>query len=249
MKSITIPSACTENWEDMTPQGRGRHCAQCAQTVIDFTGFSMQELRAFFQQNSQLNTCGRFTSSQLNVNMEEEQQRQRRTPSLQLAALLSAAAFVFTPDTGSSQVLLSPQHSTVQVLKKKKMIPADTTLPTFITLELVDETGGILPRATVKHRATGYTTVANDSGVVVFPMEKINTNLSYYIFEVSPPGFGTSFIRLEQAALMARNKVPINRVCELFMGKVVVVEQKTVQKKWWKKLFGITKRVTTSPSK
>lgn len=62
---ISIPQPCTENWELMTPNQHGRHCALCSKTVVDFTKYTDEELITFFaQQNS--NICGRIKNSQQN---------------------------------------------------------------------------------------------------------------------------------------------------------------------------------------
>jgi len=37
MKNINIPNPCSENWEMMSPQEKGRFCSVCNKCVIDFT--------------------------------------------------------------------------------------------------------------------------------------------------------------------------------------------------------------------
>ncbi len=60
---ISIPKPCHQNWEDMTQQDRGRHCAACNKVVVDFTRASDWETADFISKNK--NTCGRFSESQL----------------------------------------------------------------------------------------------------------------------------------------------------------------------------------------
>ena len=62
---ITIPKPCHENWNEMTPQEKGKFCAICAKTVRDFTHSSDQEI---FDEmiDSQQNICGRFNENQIN---------------------------------------------------------------------------------------------------------------------------------------------------------------------------------------
>jgi hypothetical protein len=47
MTDLRIASPCHESWDAMTPDGRGRHCAACAKTVIDVTAMAPDEGRAF----------------------------------------------------------------------------------------------------------------------------------------------------------------------------------------------------------
>lgn len=62
---LSIPEPCHENWQQMTPQDKGRHCHSCQKTVVDFTGMSDQEVLQYIAAGSS-NICGRFHSSQLN---------------------------------------------------------------------------------------------------------------------------------------------------------------------------------------
>jgi hypothetical protein len=63
---LQIPEPCHENWQMMTPSERGRFCAACEKTVIDFSQMTDNEVVNYFKKPSQSPTCGRFAASQLN---------------------------------------------------------------------------------------------------------------------------------------------------------------------------------------
>jgi len=65
-KIISIPTPCHEDWYSMTPDDKGRHCAQCCKTVVDFTEWQPQEILFYLQQNAAAKVCGRFAPQQLN---------------------------------------------------------------------------------------------------------------------------------------------------------------------------------------
>lgn len=62
---ITIPNPCTQSWDEMTPQGQGRHCANCQKVVTDFTGWSDTALYEFLLKNKESKLCGMFKVEQL----------------------------------------------------------------------------------------------------------------------------------------------------------------------------------------
>ncbi|WP_264552414.1 energy transducer TonB [Flavobacterium sp. N2038] len=62
---LSIPEPCTENWEKMIPNQKGRFCLSCSKTVIDFTEMLPEEIQHFFIQNYGKNICGRIRKSQL----------------------------------------------------------------------------------------------------------------------------------------------------------------------------------------
>jgi len=66
---ITIPEPCQEGWQSMTPVEKGRFCASCQKTVLDFTHLSDNEIINLVSKKD--NLCGRIKASQLNRNLIE----------------------------------------------------------------------------------------------------------------------------------------------------------------------------------
>ncbi len=74
MKAIHIPDPCSENWETMSPQEKGRFCAVCSKCVIDFTQKQPEEIKEIFAENHE-NICGRFYNHQLSNNKTNKTDR------------------------------------------------------------------------------------------------------------------------------------------------------------------------------
>ena len=66
---ISIPEPCNQGWQNMTPVEKGRFCASCQKTVLDFTYLSDNEIINLLNKND--NLCGRINTSQLNRNLIE----------------------------------------------------------------------------------------------------------------------------------------------------------------------------------
>ncbi len=62
---ITIPEPCHENWQKMTPNDKGRFCASCSKTVVDFTKKSTKEIQEYLTENKGKRVCGHFYRKQL----------------------------------------------------------------------------------------------------------------------------------------------------------------------------------------
>jgi hypothetical protein len=56
---ISISKPCHENWQNMTPDEKGRFCEVCSKAVQDFAHFSVEDLVTSLHSNK--NICGRFT--------------------------------------------------------------------------------------------------------------------------------------------------------------------------------------------
>jgi hypothetical protein len=62
---IQLTKPCSEDWDTMQADEKGRFCAQCAKTVVDFTGMPDADILDFFKKNKSKAVCGRFNPYQL----------------------------------------------------------------------------------------------------------------------------------------------------------------------------------------
>jgi hypothetical protein len=64
---ITIPEPCHKDWQQMTPNEQGRHCAHCCKTVIDFSAWEPEEIVYYLRARKEEQVCGRFRKAQLDT--------------------------------------------------------------------------------------------------------------------------------------------------------------------------------------
>lgn len=62
---LSIPKPCHEDWNTMTPNEKGKFCASCSKTVVDFTQKSTQEIKEYLLENHGKRVCGHFYRKQL----------------------------------------------------------------------------------------------------------------------------------------------------------------------------------------
>ena len=62
--TLSIAEPCHEDWAAMNPDGRGRYCASCCKTVIDFSAMTDAQLVDFFRKPTG-NVCGRLRADQM----------------------------------------------------------------------------------------------------------------------------------------------------------------------------------------
>ncbi|RQO35488.1 hypothetical protein DBR39_17480 [Chryseobacterium sp. KBW03] len=99
---LTIPRPCHENWDNMTPEEKGKFCSVCSQSVYDFTDLSDEEISNF---NFDQKICGRFREDQLGRNLN-----------FSIAGKLTAGLFI----AGGG----------LSAINAQEIKPRDTTIPT-----------------------------------------------------------------------------------------------------------------------
>lgn len=62
-----IPKPCKEDWDEMTPQDKGRHCQVCDKVVVDFTNKTNSEIQAELNLQFSMGNkvCGHFNEKQV----------------------------------------------------------------------------------------------------------------------------------------------------------------------------------------
>ncbi len=132
---INIPTPCLQNWDEMTPCGQGRHCAQCNKTVIDFTTWSDASLHQFFAKDPH-NVCGRFRADQLSHPIDLQPQPHGWFYRIVAAMGLS---LIFAPKNTQAQAPPDNVEQYIVSEQTKQPKPADTIPKIKIIGTILDE--------------------------------------------------------------------------------------------------------------
>jgi CarboxypepD_reg-like domain len=90
---LSIPNPCSENWNNMTPQEKGRFCDTCQKCVVDFTAMTDAAVLDYFNKNNN-KICGRFDKRQLDrVLIINDKRFQKRFNIAASLLLLSSLGF------------------------------------------------------------------------------------------------------------------------------------------------------------
>jgi hypothetical protein len=152
----------------MTPVDKGRFCASCEKSVMDFTGMSDTQLIAFFKKPSTGSVCGRFFDDQLNRDFNIPR---KRLPWVKYLLQIAIPAFLFTSrgqaQTGAKLIgdttYVEPARGEVDVLRIGKPAMRDTKVKT-INGKITDKNGYPIPYASVTVKGTTSGVAANADG-------------------------------------------------------------------------------------
>ena len=64
INNLRVDKACSENWDNMSPNSEGRFCHLCSKTVIDFTQLTPTEISEKLK-DSKANICAKLTKTQM----------------------------------------------------------------------------------------------------------------------------------------------------------------------------------------
>lgn len=93
---LKFENTCTENWNTMQHDEKGKFCKLCSKSVVDFTGSSREEILSYLKANK--NTCGKMSSSQLKQPVFEQKRDSfpisysKTTTRIMMAASIGAVA-------------------------------------------------------------------------------------------------------------------------------------------------------------
>lgn len=64
---IIIPNPCNVNWDEMTPNDKGKHCGSCNKTVVDFTTMNDKQIKDYLNSSKMQKVCGHFKITQVSL--------------------------------------------------------------------------------------------------------------------------------------------------------------------------------------
>lgn len=113
MSYLNIPQPCHRQWNEMTPNEKGRFCSSCSKNIPDLTGLSQRQLAEAWEKSGG-DMCGRLTPVQLRENYVNGMMRREWVKQLQkfcLALLVSFGASLFFIGNASAHKAITSVRS------------------------------------------------------------------------------------------------------------------------------------------
>ncbi len=241
---ISINNPCSEKWDEMIPQEKGKLCLRCDRIITDFTNKTDQEILDYIKA-SKGQICGRFKDEQLNRELEFNNVPKIIPIWQKVAASLlffigveNTHAARFSSDLLNYDYSISKSDTDKNISKEKKAelkIKGDAII---VKGKIVDErTKEGLPFATVILEELKIVAHSDFDGYFTFTLPKNITYLSSKA-KIVLIGYETTIQRIVIDTKIKNNtenyyslkSIGIKSEQKTFMGDLVIVEYK---KKWW----------------
>ena len=189
---------CDERWEDMTPNERGRLCANCAKTIIDFRQMSNGDI-ARTHAFSEESVCGVYRPEQMRL---PKKKPPRYRINKRVSLFMASLGFLFSEQVKAQEPV--PKERTIKREEIQKMQeragPFDhgpsISENVMVTGKITDETGNAVPFATVHVQGTRMGTASDFDGtyVLTIPADSLKMDELVLIFKFV--GYATEQLHL-----------------------------------------------------
>ena len=236
---IRVSSPCSQKWDDMRSGDGAAFCQACQKEVIDFTGMSDEQLRRFWDRQSQ-QVCGRFREGQLNRNLHQPMPR-RGSGVWRFAWTFSAMCWGVV----SPVAFVSAQQPAIQVPEREPASSKKQERDTTIELQIISGTvrtqaGEAVLGATLRVQGTQIGTLADKDGYFELKMpagDLPQTLVATFI------GYETQHIGIHAGTSLYEIVMP--EAEPMLLGEIIVggaTERKGIFRRTWPGLTKIFRR-------
>lgn len=226
--TLEINKPCSEKFSGFKKTELGGFCGSCQKEVIDFTGWSSQEIINYFNNNSHQKTCGRFNDYQLGSYVEPTKPNRLNY----FKGIGVACLSLFSFGISNAQKENTPTEIVAQKLKNQKNTKTQNT---FVVKGVVSDEAGPLPGVSIHLQGTTIGTETNFDGEYEFPRQLKKGDVLIF-----------SFVGMDSKKIIVENKetaatISMNVTLESYLcviaGEVSIKKPFKSKKSFWKKKF------------
>jgi hypothetical protein len=161
MSNVKVGKPCTEDWNKMTPEDKGKFCSKCAKVVQDFRQSSREEISRFMTSSTG-SSCGRFYKHQLADIKQQPHWRFFRR--FAFAVLLAFGSTLFTVNTALAQDKIDAWKTAFQIEKNGVKEQCDYVIEGTVIDEHTKEPVGFAKVTYIKKDNEVVEAIANEKG-------------------------------------------------------------------------------------
>jgi hypothetical protein len=218
--TLSIPTPCHEDWDKMTANEKGRHCANCNKTVVDFTNYTDKELVEFFKKNTG-NVCGRMNNYQVNRELLFIEQPNRSFFYKLLYGTALASWFGIAATAGAQNnpsTVKTEQGSQTKKDGKDKYVEDSIRIKGTLYQENTKQS---VPFANIVIMGTEYVAVTDIDGHFIFKLPPAYLGKKVTII-VAYPGYGDCLKEIEIKNKMITNIELPMKIVSMGLTQVII---------------------------
>ncbi len=224
--TINIPKPCSENWNEMTIQEKGRFCLACQTTVIDFSKMSKEEIIEFFKNPPQ-KVCGRFKQDQLKTYQLET--AKHRFLGHWFGLFLSYQVLALSPLIAQNP---AEQAQTIRqnpsIYTPQKLVFQGRILDSLEKSEI--------PGGNILIKGTNVRTQSDAEGKFSLALEESYFLNNQVVVQISFIGFMTQEIMIEKDSILQNYEILLKADDRVLSGDVIVVVGAINNNNFWHRL-------------
>ncbi|MEO6669174.1 MAG: carboxypeptidase-like regulatory domain-containing protein [Ferruginibacter sp.] len=175
---IKVPAPCEQQWEQMQPTASGNFCGTCKKTVIDFTGFTDNQLMEYFKNHAS-GVCGRFYTDQLEQSLRIPA---KKIPWLIYFFRVAIPAMLLNFKAQGQKLINKNGEPFMTVENKIPKLPFNTAVT--VTGRIIGDAGQPVPGASVMITGSSKGIAADSNGIFSISLDKKERSL-----EISSVGY------------------------------------------------------------
>lgn len=225
---LNIQEPCSENWNAMQPQHRGKFCMQCSKEVIDFTKLNNKEIVEIIE-SSKGSICGRLSTHQLNKPIEIPSKKNNFKIVKTLAAVFllgsTGSLFAIPLSEKTKSVSISKSNTNFKRLDLEQ-IKTDT-LKNTITGQVLTEFEEPIPGAEVFIKELNLKTETDSEGNFSFTLSE-DVLKDYVTISIVYLGFENLSVRAYKIDWHIKKNLYLKEDEGDLIGEIVIYK-----KRWW----------------
>ncbi len=203
---------CDQRWEDMTPNERGRLCAKCSKTIVDFRKMSDSDIartHAFAEES----VCGVYEPKQMRT---PKRKMSRHRINKRLSVFMASLGFLFSEQVEAQEPV--PKEQTIKREDIQKMQERAGPLdhgPQFqdtliVTGKVLGERGAPLPFVAIHAKGTKIGTTSDFDGNYTLGIPRDLSSPKDVVLVFTYVGYDTKSIDMGKALITTQNPVVVN---------------------------------------
>jgi hypothetical protein len=218
-KVISIPKPCSEEWNNMSPNEKGKFCLSCQKNVLDLTQQSDVEILKILSENME-NICGRARTEQLNRPLKP-QSLSKNWPKW---SFIAGFFTLMQPKNAQSEPKINADSAVIYPTKKTSIEPKTNLSLPIIKGVILDSSSLIaLAGMSIYIEGSESGTVSDEKGNFELILNKPTQDLKEIKIVVQAVGYITQTIQLTENELNQKEIFLSIKMKEEILQEVVVI--------------------------